>query len=378
MTPKSKSGKSTPSKKAAGRQPISGWVPTHFFQEQLKGEQALTYDTAAWLYSLAYQLITAQPWMLLRDGDLILLKDRRTGEMNYCSVMGAGGEVFSFQIYRGDETYRMFRKVASGAKLEIVDFIAVQNGISVEFVGAKEVTRPDRDWLNAFGHPKDKGIMSPILRTIRPGYQPWYVTETEGLILAECLDAGLTFFEELLQTKNRNWWEKEDVYPFLVPKSDEPDPDYEIQTIRAPEPPMALPQPPTPDETRMRNFTERDFAVAGPIEIDLRNSMVRVGRKNERPGFIRLALAADAESGFLYAPHMPTPGQSVGDALATTLLDAIENIGAVPKEVRVKRSEFKALLDPMARRLGSTVVVKKSLPALDPPMEQMLRMVEGG
>src|SRR6267142_1764199 len=224
MPSKSKSGKSAPAKKTAGGPPTSGWVPAHFFQEQLKGEQALTYDTASWLYSLSYQLIAAQPWTLLRDGDLILLKDRRTGEMNYCSVMGAGGEVFSFQLYRGDETYRMFRRVASGAKLEIVDFIAVQNCISVEFVGSKEVTRPDRDWLNAFGHPKGRGTMSPILRTIRPGHQPWYVTEAEGLILAECLDAGLTFFEELLRTNHRDWWQEEDVYPFLVPKGDGPDP----------------------------------------------------------------------------------------------------------------------------------------------------------
>src|SRR5258707_289722 len=150
MTSKSKSGKSAPNapkKKPGGGQPMSGWVPAHFFQEQLKGEPALTYETAAWLYSLASQLAGVHPWTFLRDGDLILLKDRRTGEMNYCSVMGAGGEVFSFQIYRGDETYRMFRKVGSGAKLEILDFIAVQNCISVEFVGAKEVTRLDRDWL---------------------------------------------------------------------------------------------------------------------------------------------------------------------------------------------------------------------------------------
>src|SRR5260221_7656859 len=97
MTSKSKSGKSAPSKKTAGRQPTSGWFPTHFFQEQLKGEPALTYDTAAWLYSLASQLAAAHPWTVVRDGDLILLKDRRTGEMNYCSVMGAGGEVFSVQ-----------------------------------------------------------------------------------------------------------------------------------------------------------------------------------------------------------------------------------------------------------------------------------------
>src|SRR6267154_1392056 len=241
MTSKSKSGKSAPSKKTAGRQPTSGWVPAHFFQEQLKGEPALTYDPAAWLYSLAYQFAAAHPWTVLRDCDLILLKDRRTGAMNYCSVMGAAGEVFSFQIYRGDETYRMFRQVASGVNLEIVDFIAVQNGMSVEFVGAKEVTRPDRDWLNTFGHPKGKGTMSPILRTIRPGYQPWYVTEPEGLILAECLDAGLTFFEEFLRTKNRNWWQEKDVYPFLVPKGDEPDPAYEIQTIRAPVPPLTMP-----------------------------------------------------------------------------------------------------------------------------------------
>src|SRR5258708_33083744 len=106
MTSKSKSGKSAPNapkKKPGGGQPMSGWVPAHFFQEQLKGEPALTYETAAWLYSLASQLAGVEPCPFFGACDLILLKDRLTGEMTYCFVMVSGDEASSFQVFRGGE-----------------------------------------------------------------------------------------------------------------------------------------------------------------------------------------------------------------------------------------------------------------------------------
>ena len=84
-----------------------------FFEKQLNGEQPLLFETASQLYQMAGELFAVQPWEFLGDGELILMKDIESGEICYCSMMGALGEVISLQVYVGAESYRFFRKIVN-------------------------------------------------------------------------------------------------------------------------------------------------------------------------------------------------------------------------------------------------------------------------
>jgi len=88
-----------------------------FFVKQLAGEQPLSFETASQLSRLAAELFAMQPWEFLEDEELILIKDGESGEICYCSIMGALGQVFSFQVYTGADSYRFFRRIASGKPL---------------------------------------------------------------------------------------------------------------------------------------------------------------------------------------------------------------------------------------------------------------------
>src|SRR6267378_8250285 len=83
-----------------------------FFEKQLAGEQPLSFETAGQLYRLGTELLVVRPWDFLGDQDLILMQDVESGEICYCSIMGALGEVFSFQVYVVAGRYRFFRSIS--------------------------------------------------------------------------------------------------------------------------------------------------------------------------------------------------------------------------------------------------------------------------
>jgi len=77
-----------------------------FFQEQLKGEEALSRTTAEQLYAETTNFMEEKPWEFLADEELILVDDPESGERCYCCVMGAAGEWIGMHVYQGEESYR--------------------------------------------------------------------------------------------------------------------------------------------------------------------------------------------------------------------------------------------------------------------------------
>jgi hypothetical protein len=63
------------------------------------------------LYRLASDLYGFRPWRILDEDNLIVVRDSVSGELCYCSVMGALGEVHSMDAYIGAEGLRQFRKM---------------------------------------------------------------------------------------------------------------------------------------------------------------------------------------------------------------------------------------------------------------------------
>src|SRR5579863_15408 len=144
--------------------------PRVFFEKQLPGEQPLSCETAEQLYHLAMAFFELAPWEFLDDDELILTKDPESGEICYCGVLGAQGEVFSLQVYVGTEAFRLFRKIIGGGPLTYGEFFASMRGVSAEFVTARERTPLDRELLRAVGHVEKRGRRAPVFRAARQRY----------------------------------------------------------------------------------------------------------------------------------------------------------------------------------------------------------------
>jgi len=349
-------------KKSAVVEPAT--PPAHFFEKQLAGEEPPALDTMKRLYDEAARFGGFAPWEVFSDQQLVLIEDPVSKEICYCSIMGALGEVFSLHVYIGPQSYGFFKSMEAREQVTPEDFFSLLRGVSVEFVLAAELTAPDKELLRALGHPHRRGSRSPIFRAYRPGYQPWYVTQREATTLAECLEAANALFAEIVKHEDLSYWDEPDTYPFLVRRNDPETKSYEIRKVKAPRPPAAAPPPVEVDQSRVRRLQAKDYSVKGIFEGDHFHFGAVLGGKNERKAYGHAALIVDAGSGLVFPPKVGEATHSAGNLLADAVLDAIESAQLLPAELRVKKDDFKTLLEPVAQQLGITVLVVKSLPAL--------------
>src|SRR5262249_27416266 len=149
------------------------------------------------------------PWVVLAEDQLVLVEGAASGELCICSVMGALGQVRALHVYIGPEGYRLFRRLHSGERMTPGEFFAAQRSVHVEFVRLGELTAADRVLLKAMGHRLKKSTLAPVFRSIRPGYYPWYVTEGEARMLAECQRALIAICEMRKAQPTLDFWKKE-------------------------------------------------------------------------------------------------------------------------------------------------------------------------
>lgn len=350
--------------------------PEHFFQKELIGEQSPSFATMQTLYDVATHLFARRPWNLIAEDELVLVEEAASRELCFCSVMGALGQVRAVYVYLGAGGYRFFKQLQSGRTITVGEFYASQHSVSVEFVRLGELTAPDRKLLQAMSHPLKRGTLVPIFRAIRPGYHPWYVTEHEARILAECQKALITIYDLLRANPARHYWDKENVYPMLSRQSEEGNEEgYWIRLVVPPRLTAPMSNPPTLDEPHVQRIRDSRYSSQGVLEVDHFYGAGMIGEKNERKACFRMGLAIDAQSGHAYPPEVSSPASPAGDILTRVVLQAVESASALPQEVHVSDREFKVLLDPLGQALGFSVRVMRSLPALDLAKKQLLGMM---
>jgi hypothetical protein len=341
-----------------------------FFEHQLKGEEALTLRTAKRLFELAHETCARKPWGIMGDTDLVLVKDPESQEMCYSSVMGALGQVFAVHAYCGMESYRLFKRLASGAPLTAGEFFGTQRSVTMEFLPSGMLPGPDRELARALGHPLKRGTIAPQFRAGRPGYQPWYPTEAEGKVLALCVESVLAFSEDLERKPEAGYWNVEDVYPEVFWKKDG---YFRVENTLVQVTPPPLPELPKLDEVRLAKLSKGDYPVKGIVEVDEFYSAASVGGKNERKACVRMVMAADAEIRFLYMVHAFEPTRSVGEVLMEAVLQTVEKGRFVPAEVRVNDERKRLLLSLLRERLGFELRAVSELPSLESAKSELLQ-----
>jgi hypothetical protein len=173
-----------------------------------------------------------------------------------------------------------------------------------------------------------------------------------------------------------DYWEKEDVFPFVVPKADDKTrKSFEIRFVKAPEPPVVPPKAAELEASLVSGLLQENLPRGGALEADHFISGAPIGGENERKACLRMAIVSDAGSGFAFQPELGKPEESTGQLLVRALLGAIRDWRCVPREVRVRQEEFKILLSTLSERLGFDLRVTKSLPALDQLKDHFLAMV---
>ena len=340
----------------------SGGDARRFFEEQLPGEEALTFATAKQLFDLAEETIIVKPWRGFADTELVLVKDPELGRLCFCSVLGQLGEVFAIHVYRGIESYRLFKKIVSGAAIDAGEFFGSQRSLTLEFLTPGKLSPVDRELALTLGHPLKKGTLAPQFRAGRPGYRPWYPTESEGKVLALCVESVLAFCKHAALNQDSDYWKVDDVYPQVIWSKKK---YFRVQNALVRVTPVPPPDPVPLDERRLQKLRRADFPLRGIIEVGEFYSGAPLGERNQRKACLRVAMAVDADSLFLYMIEAVEPFRFAGEALVEAILQTIERHHFVPAEVRVTDEYHKLLLVPLKERFGFELCVKEKLSALE-------------
>ena len=285
--------------------------PDRCFVKELAGEIPPSFPAMERLYRLSSDLYGLRPWRILDEDNLIVVRDSVTGELCYCSVMGALGEVLSMHAYLGTEGLRQFRKMEAEEIADPGEFLASTHCVYVDFVPRTELLRQDREVLAALGHPQGRSLASPIFRTMRPGFLPWFVTEEEAQTLAECIRAVIVVCAAVTSQESMKFWKWADTYP-LVTRAEGVEPRYHVEmfhSILPPEPPVT---PVRLAEETLLAVRGQDYAVRGVMELDITYSGTAIGNKGERNSCASIAIAVDAESGMVLAPEVTDSSVAAG------------------------------------------------------------------
>ena len=275
--------------------------------------------------------------------------------------MGAAGEWIGMHVYQGEESYRMYRKLASGQKADPYSFYEKQKGVSLEIVRASDLEVADRVLLKALDHPLKKGILAPQFRAVRPGYLPWHVTEADGRLLGYCLRAVNVFCATVTDKELEEFWRKKDAFPLVVPENKEQ--EYKVRLVTAPAPGPAPIEVADLDEERIRRIAAECKKSETIMEAERFFAPGIIGQKNERKMCMHGAIVADANTGFHYHSEFGMAGESRAAIVSRALLVAMESAHFVPAEVRVKETGLGTGLAGLGSALGIEVRTVKKLPA---------------
>lgn len=74
-------------------------------KQRLPNSEQYFFSELPALYEAAVKFRDLAPWQWMRDSDTFAVQSPDTGEIVYCSVMGAVGEFYGISCYRGEEGY---------------------------------------------------------------------------------------------------------------------------------------------------------------------------------------------------------------------------------------------------------------------------------
>ncbi|MFH0990567.1 MAG: hypothetical protein V1799_11190 [bacterium] len=328
------------------------------------------------LYDAAERFKARTPWEVLDDLDLIGVSDPATGETGYGVVLGSDGTFFGFCLYRGERGLHIYRQIIDDERGE--DAFAYQDGLMAEFGGRADLETEDLRILKQLNRSYKGRAGWPILRSLLPGYLPWFLNESEARFLTLGLQTACHHLGRV-ERGEADESLREDNCLVYSPANDA---RTEFNAN------WAL----LPENTHNRISAILDLAQINSLkskhlrndtawEADILYFPVPV-MDRERPYLVRVPAICNQISGITYNATPATPDQSDQQVLADAICSVIERSTFKPDTLFVRDKYFAVALAPLAKAFDFTIRIRKkmeSIQDLRAGMDQfLLRESKGG
>ncbi len=148
------------------------------------------------LFDSATKFRKLEPWVFMEDSELFGVQNPDTGEIAYCCVMGAMGQVLGLAAYRGTAGLEFWRKMQSGeiSPENCPDLMFMQDCLIATFVGKEELDKEDKKIVAKLSLKFMGARRYPQFRSHRPGLMPWYLNESDAKFMAFILSVAAKDF----------------------------------------------------------------------------------------------------------------------------------------------------------------------------------------
>lgn len=307
-----------------------------------------TLEQGRTLYAAAEEFRRLGPWAWMANEDLFAVEQPATGEVGYCSVMGAGGEEFGLAIFLGAEGFAVYRRLMLGeVDPESMEATVMLRSLSVTFGAREELDRRDREVIRSLGLRFRGRNVWPWFRSQRPGYMLWYLEQEEAYFLelalrqavevarqvqagALQLTSGMGDQPVLTRCYRQGAWVDEWRQP----------PAWEVRW-EEPEP---------VDTLRLQRLRKAKARGRVSWQLDFFFLPTPVGDRNERPYYPCLLLAVTWQ-GLIVGMQLLKPWASATER-QEAVLTLLEQGPHLPREILVGREEVRRVVASLAQGLG--------------------------
>ena len=285
-------------------------------------------------------------------------------------VMGSGGTLFGFVLYRGAEGFRIYRSIMERElDNERDDGYALQQCVKLEFTGRTDLMDEDRTVIKTLGLPYKGRRSWPEFRSCVPGYLPWFLDASE----ARLLTLGLTAVCRHIERVNGGGAVehlREGGCPVYTPLPGKPG---EFRAEWEPWPAEIHPvvKPPILNLARLSALRAKKPEPGSAWEVGVYYLPIPIFDR-ERPYFTRVAVACQESTGFAWSVEAAAPETSAPQMLADVICSSIEKSGFSPGTIFVMNALEAAALAPLAKALGIAIRRRENLTTVQIVKEEMM------
>lgn len=318
----------------------------------------LTPDAiAAWsaLLERAEAFRDLAPWRWINGTSILGVRDQRSGQIDWCNIMGQGGQTFGVAIYPGDAGLGNIQRLLKDGPDEF-DAAIQQSALVLSFNDRDYVAKDMAAILKACGRRYRGTSAWPELIVHDPGYFPLPPQDVEHLqritailesLLGMCAQAAKEPGWDMHDAQDRPWVAKADLSGMTAVVREV------MPTIAAP------PLPVIPiDEVAVARVRAKPRRAGSAVLIDwfVGSAVIDGSEAEGRPYFITHVMAFDPKSGMVLGMEMGRLADVWKDT-AKLILKISETTG-VPAQVMLRRPEALTVLGPLATALGTELSLR--------------------
>jgi hypothetical protein len=334
-------------------------------------QRAPTQEEWKDLYEAAKLFKQMAPWRWMVDADVFGIEDPETGEIGYCCVMGALGEVLGLVVYIGAEGLALFQEIESGKiSPENEDIHLRQRCLVVIFDDREVLDKRDLSLIKSLGL-KFRGRQAwPSFRSHRPGYVPWLLDGSEARYLSLALRYTMMVAEKILENEHLLKPPKKGQYRVAYISTDDGKAVWQEKWSK-PAPYQAEPMLPMVDELRLARIKSNTKQMGDAWEVDFFFAPLMIS-EGDRPFFPYIALYSVHKSYHILNFCLAHQAESA-EKFEQNFVEMLEKLKVLPRTIMVRNDAAFNFFKPLTDKLGISLKKVKSLDAIEDAKESFIR-----